>query len=271
MKHHDHGKTLCLIMEKLRESRKYNVHERVLNTAQNGVPQNRPRIYIVGILKDVDTGKFEWPKDIPCCSASSLLDSRDQELACVGLPNKEAATANQNVREFTKALIGKGVAPHLDNYFIACDADPKRSKCWLGQSPCLLSSKSKGYWITSRGRRMRPEEQMRFQGMDPTSFKTEVSEPELQRQIGNAMSLCVIERLLNRLIPAAGLANKAKVDRWESGDAVRGLEESRDGTFQRPGRPDVISEKPIMGELGEIHFWNKNPVFRYYRLPNRWT
>ena len=118
---------------------------------------------------------------------------------------------------------------------------------------------------------MRPEEQMRFQGMDPTSFKMEVSEPELQRQIGNAMSLCVIERLLNRLIPAAGLANKAKVDRWESGDAVRGLEESRDGTFQRPGRPDVISEKPIVGELGEIHFWNKNPVFRYYRLPNRWT
>ena len=112
---------------------------------------------------------------------------------------------------------------------------------------------------------------MRFQGMDPTSFKAEVSEPELQRQIGNAMSLCVIERLLNRLIPAAGLANKAEVDRWESGDAVRGLEGSRDGTVQRPGRPDVISEKPIVGELGEIHFWNKNPVFRYYRLPNRWT
>ena len=115
------------------------------------------------------------------------------------------------------------------------------------------------------------EEQMRFQGMDPTSFRMDVSEPELQRQIGNAMSLCVIERLLNRLIPAAGLANEAKEDRWESGEAVRRLEESRDGTFQKPEGPNEEPDRPSRKEIGEIHFWNRNPVFRYYRLPNRWA
>jgi site-specific DNA-cytosine methylase len=131
-------------MEKLRESGKYNVHEKVVNTAQNGIPQNRPRLYIVGILKEIDTGRFEWPKDIPSCNVSSLLDTRDQETACIGLPDKEAATASYNVREFTKALMAKGVAPHVEEYFIACDADWTRSKCWLGQSPCLLSRNRKG-------------------------------------------------------------------------------------------------------------------------------
>ena len=72
VKYHNQGKTFSLIMDKLRESQKYNVHQKIVNTLQNGVPQNRPRIYIVGILKDLDTGKFEWPKDIPCCEVSSL-------------------------------------------------------------------------------------------------------------------------------------------------------------------------------------------------------
>ena len=160
MKNHNSGKTFKLVMEKLRESGRYNVHEKIVNTAHNGIPQNRPRLYIVGILKEIDTGRFEWPKEIPSCNVDSLLDTRDQRVACTGQPNKEAATARHNVREFTKALMGKGVAPHLETYLITCDADVSRSKCWLEQSPCLLSSKSKGLWITSRGRRMRTEEQM---------------------------------------------------------------------------------------------------------------
>ena len=172
---------------------------------------------------------------------------------------------------FVRALMEKGAAPHQEDYFIACDADPKRSKCWLKQSPCLLSSKSKGGWITSRGRRMKLEEQMRFQGIDPTIFTRDVSEPELGKQIGNAMSQCVIERLLNKLIPAAGFINKMPDDRWESGEAMKALEESRDKTFRSTDQSEVSYCPGSPSELGEIHFWNRNQVFRYYRLPNKWA
>ena len=75
---------------------------------------------------------------------------------------------------------------------------------------------------------------MRLQGMDPTLFTLAVSEPELGKQIGNAMSLCVLERILNELLPAAGFTNPIKPDRWLSGEAVRALEESRDRTFKLP-------------------------------------
>jgi len=72
LKNHNGGKTFKLIIEKLCESGRYNVHWKIVNTAQNGIPQNRPRVYIVGILKEIDTGRFEWPKEIPPCNVRSL-------------------------------------------------------------------------------------------------------------------------------------------------------------------------------------------------------
>jgi len=117
---------------------------------------------------------------------------------------------------------------------------------------------------------MRTEEQMRFQGIDPTSFKKDVTEPELQKQIGNAMSLCVIERLLNKVIAAAGFLNQERPDRWENGEAVKELEDSKDKGFLQDEDENPTNERE-QTELGEIHYWNKNQVFRFYRLPNRWT
>jgi hypothetical protein len=101
---------------------------------------------------------------------------------------------------------------------------------------------------------MRTEEQMRFQGIDPPSFKMDVSESELQKQIGNAMSLCVIERLLNKLTAAAGFVNQERPDRWGNGEAIRELEESRDETFMQNDDASLIEEKSPEVELGEIHY-----------------
>ena len=110
---------------------------------------------------------------------------------------------------------------------------------------------------------MRTEEQMRFQGIEPSSFKKDVSEPELQRQVGNAMSLCVIERLLNKLITAAGFVNQQRPDRWENGEAIKELEESREMTLIRDDDTVQEDDKLPEAEMGEIHYWNKHPAFRF--------
>merc|ERR1712129_690817 len=75
-----------------------------------------------------------------------------------------------------------------------------------------------GHWITNRGRRMTKPEMLRLQGMITPSegFKVVVSEAQLGRQIGNAMSCNVLERLFVRLLPAAGLvAARHLTDQWE--------------------------------------------------------
>lgn len=40
----------------------YNIYWQVLNTKDYGLPQNRERVFIIGIRKDVDDGSFRFPK-----------------------------------------------------------------------------------------------------------------------------------------------------------------------------------------------------------------
>ena len=47
------------------EAAGYNNYWKVLNAKDFGVPQNRERVFIVSIRKDVDTDKFEFPKGFP--------------------------------------------------------------------------------------------------------------------------------------------------------------------------------------------------------------
>merc|ERR1719356_2074307 len=58
-------------------------------------------------------------------------------------------------------------------------------------------------------------EMFRLQGMDMTKFNQVVSDGELGKQIGNAMSVNILERLFVRLLPAAGLVKGKLTDRWE--------------------------------------------------------
>lgn len=40
----------------------YNSYWNVLNAKNFGIPQNRERVFIISVRKDIDTGKFEFPK-----------------------------------------------------------------------------------------------------------------------------------------------------------------------------------------------------------------
>lgn len=53
-----------LILECL-ESAGYNNYWQVLNTKDYGIPQNRARVFIVSIRKDIDDGQFKFPEPFP--------------------------------------------------------------------------------------------------------------------------------------------------------------------------------------------------------------
>lgn len=59
--HHNKGKTFKVITGAFRQIG-YNVYTQVLNSKDFGVPQNRERIYIVCIRKDIDDGTFSFPE-----------------------------------------------------------------------------------------------------------------------------------------------------------------------------------------------------------------
>merc|ERR1712194_785738 len=83
-----------------------------------------------------------------------------------------------------------------------------------------------------RGRRMLKTEMMRLQGMDPTKFMVAVSESRLGHQLGNTMSVCVLERLFTQILPAAKLVRGTIKDRWASGQALKKLMATRGKGFK---------------------------------------
>lgn len=56
----------------------YNSYWDVLNSKYCGVPQNRPRVYMLSIRKDIDNGKFEFP--LPFDNGIRLKDILDSKV-----------------------------------------------------------------------------------------------------------------------------------------------------------------------------------------------
>ncbi len=73
----------------------------------------------------------------------------------------------------------------------------------------------------------------RLQGMDPTRFVVAVPERSLGQQIGSAMSVNVIERVLLRALTHGNLIPHDTPDRWENGSAIARLINTRGRYFRK--------------------------------------
>lgn len=68
-----------IVLESL-EQAGYNNYWQVLNAKDYGIPQNRERVFIVSIRKDVDTGNFKFPNGFPLeLRLKDLLESEVNE------------------------------------------------------------------------------------------------------------------------------------------------------------------------------------------------
>ena len=63
---HDEGKTFNIIWDELKKltSLGYDVHWKLLNTKDYGIPQNRERIWFIGILDSKKDFEFPTPKKL---------------------------------------------------------------------------------------------------------------------------------------------------------------------------------------------------------------
>ena len=91
----------------------------------------------------------------------------------------------------------------------------------------------------------------RLQGMDPTKFKVSVSQKSLGQQIGNAMSVNVVERVIQSTLKAVGLLDQAAPDRWATGEALSQLKASKGKTFYKLVKNYAEGTKRMVFELGE--------------------
>ena len=189
----------------------YEVTWKVMNTKDYGLPQSRPRVFVVGVRRSRMVRCFKWPKKVKCTSIENILGPRSRKLATH--PNLSNFTATQ-VANFTAGLnkiIAKGGDPISETWFIDLNSSPSRRHVVKDICPCLTKSRAvcKGYYVSNRGRFMNTSEMLALQGVprDRLIRPTFVREHKFDASIGNAVSIPVLRVLLHQMCVALGYAD----------------------------------------------------------------
>ena len=230
-----HASLLTSIVDLLR-GLSYRVHAKVLNTCDHGIPQNRPRLYIVAILRSHMRHKFVWPAVVTEPALRRFLDvehrGHKRDI------NQSSAIALGNIVHFRKKMRMERIDIFKQWYVIDIHAGKNYRHMARNRSPCITKSRGAtcGYFITRLKRRMQVVEMARLQGL-PSSLAREFldavggDEKLVGQGVGDAMSLNVLMRVLPRALYAAGLIDALPFDVWARTPPAAGI------------LPDVLYER----------------------------
>jgi DNA (cytosine-5)-methyltransferase 1 len=177
---HDHGKSMEKIMKSLEAIPGYTVSWKILNTLDYGIPQNRKRVFFVGILKLLINTPFEFPEHVKTMqNLENFVDHSD------------TISDPWNRKDSLLGLSENSKFVNL-NYLRASNF-PNSHK-W---SPTLLTQNT--LWCVPYHRRANCKEHLKLQGF-PTNYKQVVSKSQFKKQIGNSMSVNVMKAILSKVM-----------------------------------------------------------------------
>lgn len=201
LKAHNGGATFKVISEKLDELN-YNIYHKVLNAKNFRLPQNRERIAIVCIRKDIDTGLFEFPK-INNEQYKTISDIKESDDATVKYIlnrsdikiDKEKLEKAIKIKKTNKpiqiGIIGKGGQGnriyHENGIGIT-----------LAASSGGAASKTGAYYINGVVRKLSPREAARLQGF-PEEFKIIDNDNQALKQFGNSVPINLLKAVFSGL------------------------------------------------------------------------
>ena len=156
---HDNGKTFSRIQKEI-EQRGYSFSWKVIKASEFGLPQHRPRVYMVCFDKSLVTNwsQFEFPQAIPLVKTMSDI-----------FGGKVPRTVGFTLR------VGGRKSPLGDR------------RNW------------DGYLVDGKERRIGPKEGKEMMGF-PASFQFEVSETAIMKQLGNSVAVPVIFHIAQKIL-----------------------------------------------------------------------
>jgi DNA (cytosine-5)-methyltransferase 1 len=185
---HDKGNTFKVVCNNL-EKLGYEVHTQLLNARDFGVPQNRARIYIVGIDR-TRTLKKEFTFPTPPKSETQVGKILERNVPDkYTISNKLWAGHKRRLKEHREKGNGFG--------YSLFDSDSSytstiSARYYKDGSEILIRQTGKN------PRKLTPREAARLQGF-PDSFKIPVSDAQAYRQFGNSVAVPVITAIARNM------------------------------------------------------------------------
>jgi len=184
----DGGRTWKHILGCLESIPGYSVNWALMNCKDYGVPQHRRRIYIVGV-RDATT-PFRFPAKRPCKAFEDqrlLVDTSDTQPS---RPSRQLSIAQS-----LDPLLERRGACFVDTLQYRTEKRvPQRG---FAYATCLLTTSY--VWCVPMKRWANRKELLRMQGF-PDSYHIVVPERKFWHQVGNAMSVNVVECILRTLL-----------------------------------------------------------------------
>jgi DNA (cytosine-5)-methyltransferase 1 len=168
---HDKGETFKVIMKNLNKLKEYTIHYKVLNTKDYGIPQNRERVFIVGLKTSEMKYEFKFPKKKKMKKIKDYIDEK--------IKHKDEPL------NFAKKSLKKSEAIFVDLVWI----NMVSHKSYSLYSPTITCNTR--LWCVPKTRFATIKELLSLQGFTK-SFKQVVSDKQMTRQIGNSMSINVL-------------------------------------------------------------------------------
>ena len=157
----------------------YNVTFDILNTKDYGIPQNRERIFIIGIRKDIQKQPYSSPEKLPM---RNLDDFIIDKTICIYEKNSPVI-----LKKLIKINHEKNFVFPNSNY-----VNPTKN-----MTP-TLSTRCDMFFHSTYKRYLTTKECLSLQGF-PINLIQNVSKMQMYKQIGNSMSVNVLKVLFQKI------------------------------------------------------------------------
>jgi DNA (cytosine-5)-methyltransferase 1 len=165
----------------------YHIYWKVLNAKNYGVPQNRERVFIVGIRDDKDNN-FRFPIEQPLIKRLKNVLEND-------IDEKYFIKKISNIKRLSETL----KKHNLPNYDVIIDSYNKTiNEISICISTRINASSCTHLWSNNKIRRLTPRECFRLMDF-PDSFKWNVSDSQAYKQAGNSIVVNVLYLILKNL------------------------------------------------------------------------
>lgn len=195
---HDKGRTFRIICKTF-EDLGYKVFSKVLNSRNFGVPQNRERIYIVAFRNDIAPEKFVFPEktdDTKC-----LWDIKEEKPVSAKYYLSDTYLETLKQHRARHEAKGHGFGYEIRDWSdvagaIVCGGMGRERNLVVDKRQKDLTPVThiKGEINKQGVRKMTPREWARLQGF-PDSFKLPLADVHLYKQMGNSVTVNVIEAI----------------------------------------------------------------------------
>lgn len=184
------GFTFHTIEQELLKDNRYNYYWNVINAKEQGFPQNRERVFIIGIKKSLDvSNSFQYPQKkelqftvqdiLEKIVSEDYFYKNNANHPLIPLNKKQVANQIHTLAEYSETMTYQATRKVYAPYI----------------SPCIACNNNSKFMIDGQVRFLTPLENKRIHGFDE-SFNFIGTKTQINKQLGNTVSPGVYKRLL---------------------------------------------------------------------------